>query len=130
MADFQAQWKALFRKWCARLLPAPGWTLHFIPDDDCQNEAEITHRFRYREATMRFRPSVQPSDMLVCHEVCHVLVARLYVNALELLQGAGDAVGFAKRAIDGATEEMVEDLARAFVRAYRKSDNQPRRQQP
>jgi len=121
MADHREEWEALFRKWFERLLPDPDWTLRFIPDDECASDAGVTHRFRYREATFRFRPSLEPTDMVACHEVCHVLVARIYVNAKQLIESAGDPQGMGGVALEGATEEMVEDLARAFVRAYGES---------
>jgi len=119
-------WPALFRLWFDRIIGDPGWTLRFIADDDCPNDAEVTHRFRYREATFRYRPSTPPTNALAAHEVCHVAVARLYAMSVDLLAPL-DRDGFARKAVDAAAEEVVDDLARAFVRAYGETCQSDRR---
>jgi len=120
--NYSAEWEALFRKWIGRLMPTPDWEIRFIPDDDCPNRAEVTSQFRYREATFRYRPSDPPNELTACHEVCHLLTARAYALGRELLDTAGDRDGIGRRAFDGAIEEVVNDMARAFVRAYEGED--------
>ena len=117
------EWERLFRLWFRRLIPDPGWTLVFDANDELKNDAELTMQPRYREATFHYRPSAEPRSrsLTACHEVCHLVIARIYCLGSDMFKHL-DSSGVTMKAFDAAVEEAVEDLARAFLRAYGESD--------
>lgn len=114
----QEGWERLVAKWWGRLIPEISWRYRVMVDDLLDSTARVEYSLRSKVADVRFRSDVVPSDEVVCHEICHILTARLSNIADALLAKQSGDGGVGKWALEEAWEETNEDITRAFLRAY------------
>ncbi len=115
----EQQWESLFKKWFERLILDPGWSVSCVGDEHLEYPASYTVIIAHRQAVFRYDPNQLASNRIACHEVCHLFFATI-------AKGTGHAFGelpetgrrIAERHLKDAEEEAVDDLARAFLRAY------------
>lgn len=112
-----ATWHALFKKWAKRLGSQTNWKCKTVADPNLDKDhlATTTYELSYRIATFRYRPGSTPNNAVACHEAVHLLVARLADAAEKASADNGDV---AKAWLDGATEEVVEEITNLFLAAY------------
>jgi hypothetical protein len=114
----------LVDKWTLRILGDEGWVITVDEDLEIEEPATaivVTERFVYREASIKFRPNIQPCNKLVCHEVCHVALAAMAwsaKNAFEEMANTVEAQLLAEGWLQQGEEETTEMLTRAFLAAY------------
>lgn len=108
-------WESQFQLWARRLLAGTAWKIAYVADTEIGAAlARVHYNAKERTATFRYDPRYTPDNTTACHEVVHLLVARLYdvVDAL-----AGDDPT-AKKWAEAAGEETTEEIARAFLAAH------------
>jgi hypothetical protein len=90
--------------WVARLLSSE-WEVVLGADDTLGDRASVSVSVRNHEATVMVCPTrdVRP-NLTACHEIVHILLRRMRQ--------------FARDTWVEAHEEVTEEVARAFMRAY------------
>jgi len=105
--------------WVDRLLGAE-WEVVLAADDTYGDRAGVNVCLRNREATVTVCPTadVRP-HATACHEVVHILLRRMHEVAWRIIDQLPEALRqFARDTWVEAHEEVTEDIARAFIRAY------------
>lgn len=105
--------------WVARLL-GPEWEVVFVADDTLVDRAQVRASVEQREATVTCNPARQVrTSGDACHEVVHMLLRRLNDVAWRIVDQLPESLRqFARETWTEAHEEVTEDVARAFIRAY------------
>jgi len=109
--------------WVKRLL-SPEWEVVLVADDTFGDRAAVKAYVPNREATIMVCPTrdVRPR-LTACHEVVHILLKRMDDVAERMIGQLPEPLRqFARDTWAEAHEEVTEDLARAFCRAYREHD--------
>jgi len=115
----QHQWDTLFEKWFGRLITDPGWTMHAVGDDHLETPASYTVIRPHRQVVFRYRPTHTPSDIIACHEICHLFLGEMQRWADHCFEELPDpARRLAHKGMSDALEQAADDLARAFMQAY------------
>jgi hypothetical protein len=105
--------------WIKRLL-GPEWEVVLAADDTYGERACVKAYVPSREATIMVCPTrdVRP-QATACHEVVHILLQRIQDVTERMIDQLPEAVRqFARDTWAAAHEEVTEELARAFCRAY------------
>lgn len=111
--------ETLFLKWFGRLIRDEDWTLEIVADQ-FRKGCEVSTDSRHRLATIYCQTGLAPNEETACHEVCHILLDRLY-SAVHRVTDCldGNAHNVAVEWLDQASEEVCNMLARRFVEAYK-----------
>ena len=113
------QFRQELETWVARLL-TPEWEVVFVADDTITDRAQVRACIDQREATITCNPArqVRPGGD-ACHEVVHILLRRMHDVASRIIDQLPEALRqFARDTWGEAHEEVTEEVARAFMRAY------------
>jgi len=116
------QFRADLETWVDRLL-RPEWDVVLGADDTLGERASVRVCVANREATVIVCPTrdVRP-DITACHEVVHIILWRLHDVATRMIAQLPESLrGYADATWAAAAEEVTEELARAFCRAYGES---------
>jgi hypothetical protein len=105
--------------WVARLL-GPEWEVVLGADDTLADRAAVSVCVRNREATIMVCPTRDVRrNSTACHEVVHILLRRMHDVAWRIIDQLPEPLRqFARDTWVDAHEEVTEDVARAFMRAY------------
>jgi hypothetical protein len=105
--------------WVARLLSSE-WEVVLGADDTLGDRASVSVSVRNHEATVMVCPTrdVRP-NLTACHEIVHILLRRMHDVAWRIIDQLPEALRqFARDTWVEAHEEVTEEVARAFMRAY------------
>ncbi len=123
------QFREDLEKWVGRLL-SPEWEVVLVADDTLGELASVKTWLSMRETTITVCPTrYLPRNRTACHEVVHVLLKRMDQVAERMIGDLPEPLRqFARDTWAQAHEEVTEELARLFLRAYGESDGQATQQ--
>ena len=113
------QFRRDLEAWVEQLL-SPEWEVVLAADDTFGDRAAVKAYIPNREATIAVCPTrdVRP-NLTACHEVVHILLKRMDDVAERMIALLPEAARqFSRDTWAEAQEEVTEELARAFCRAY------------